>query len=150
MLETKPKIAVAVSGKGRTLQNFLQGSYPFEVGAVISSSPKAAALAIAEKHGLPIFTGDFQTIDPRHLDEWLKQHGIAWIALAGFLKPFPPLPSFLNRVINIHPSLLPHYGGHGMYGMRVHEAVLAAKEPVSGATVHFVNERYDEGSIIAE
>ncbi|MBC7532136.1 MAG: phosphoribosylglycinamide formyltransferase [Oligoflexus sp.] len=146
----KKKIAVAVSGKGRTLQNFLKGSFAFEVGAVISSKPDAAALDLAKAHGIPVFVDNFKNINAKALDSWLLQLGIQWIALAGFLKPFPTLPSFTDRVINIHPSLLPSYGGHGMYGMKVHEAVMAAKEQCSGATVHFVNERYDEGSVIAQ
>lgn len=150
MLNTRPKIAVAVSGTGRTLQNLLQGSYAFEVGAVISSKPDAAALELAKAHGLPVFVDNFKNVDGHALDSWLTQLEIQWIALAGFLKPFPTLPSFADHVINIHPSLLPSFGGHGMYGIKVHEAVIAAKECDSGATVHFVNERYDEGSIIAQ
>ncbi|MBC7658778.1 MAG: phosphoribosylglycinamide formyltransferase [Chitinophagaceae bacterium] len=150
MLGTKPKIAVAVSGQGRTLRNFLEGNFPFEVGAVISSSPKAKANTLATENGLPLFVADFGQVDALTLNTWLLTHAIKWVALAGFLKPFPALPSFQNHVINIHPSLLPRYGGHGMYGMRVHDAVLTAQEAESGATVHFVNEHYDEGSIIAQ
>lgn len=150
MLDARPKIAVAVSGQGRTLQNFLRGNFPFAVAAVICSNPQAGALELAKAHGLPTFIDAFKKIDPNALDQWLSDRDINWIALAGFLKPFPALPSFVDRVINIHPSLLPSYGGHGMYGMKVHEAVIAAKEPVSGATIHFVNERYDEGAIIAQ
>ncbi len=146
----KPKIAVAVSGQGRTLQNFLQTSLAFDVGAVIGSNSRAPALDLARKAALPIFIDDFKAVDPKTLNDWLIDQGISWIALAGFLRPFPLLSDFSNRVINIHPSLLPRYGGHGMYGIRVHAAVLAAREAFTGATVHFVNERYDEGSIIAQ
>ncbi|RYZ81161.1 MAG: phosphoribosylglycinamide formyltransferase [Proteobacteria bacterium] len=150
MLKKKPKVAIAVSGKGRTLQNFLKGDHAFEVGAVIASNPKAKAVELAESVGLPLFVGDFNNDLAPSLDTWLVERDIQWITLAGFLKPFPTLTHFPNRVINIHPSLLPRFGGHGMYGMRVHEAVLAAQDTQSGATVHFVNERYDEGSIIAQ
>jgi len=149
-LSPKPKIAVAVSGQGRSLLNFLSGDYPFAVGAVICSNPKALALDIAREHGLPVYVDDFRSVDADALNRWLTEDSIALIALAGFLKPFPALADYRNRVINIHPSLLPQYGGHGMYGKRVHEAVISAQEAFTGATVHFVNERYDEGSIIAQ
>src|SRR5688500_3882265 len=122
MLKPRPKIAVAVSGKGRTLQNFLQGPLAFEVGAVISSKPDAAAIDLAKAHGIPVFVDNFKNVDVNTLNSWLLDRDIQWIALGGFLKPFPTLPSYADRVINIHPSLLPSYGGHGMYGMKVHEA----------------------------
>jgi phosphoribosylglycinamide formyltransferase-1 len=150
MLSPKTKIAVAVSGQGRSLRNLLKGDYPFEVGAVICSNPKALAIEVAKEFKVPIFLEDFKNVDSEALNKKLAELDIRWIILAGFLKPFPQLRSFENRVINIHPSLLPSYGGQGMYGIRVHEAVIAAKEPYSGATIHFVNEHYDEGSIIAQ
>lgn len=150
MLSSKAKIAVAVSGQGRSLLNFLKIERPFEVAAVICSNPKALAIDVAKDHGIPLFLGDFKAIDSETLNNWLVEHGVEWIALAGFLKPFPELRNYQNRVINIHPSLLPQYGGHGMYGIKVHQAVIAAKETVSGATVHFVSEHYDEGSILAQ
>jgi phosphoribosylglycinamide formyltransferase-1 len=146
----KVRVAIGVSGKGRSLENFLAGDYPFEVAGVICSNPKAGAVAIATKHGLPLYAFDAKNPDPSRLEEWLQAHEIVWVALAGFLKIFPSLPLYAMRVVNIHPALLPAYGGHGMYGSRVHEAVAAANDEVSGATVHFVNERYDEGTIIAQ
>ncbi|RZA14866.1 MAG: phosphoribosylglycinamide formyltransferase [Proteobacteria bacterium] len=146
----KVKVAIAVSGKGRSLENFLAGDYPFEVSAVITSNAKAGAVAIAQQHDLPLYIFDAKSPDPKGLEAWLKDHKIEWIALAGFLKIFPNLPAYASHVVNIHPALLPSYGGHGMYGMKVHEAIAAAKEAESGATIHFVNERYDEGAIIAQ
>ena len=80
----------------------------------------------------------------------LKQYGISFIVLAGFLWKVPValIQAYPNRIINIHPALLPKYGGKGMYGMRVHEAVIAAGEKESGITIHYVNERFDEGAPI--
>lgn len=151
------RIAVAVSGSGRSLANFMQAQKSgrsFVVGAVIASRQDCYAVSIAKENNIPVFFGSFK---PQHLPmlqpalyDWLSEQKIDWIALAGFLKPFPVDDKWANRVVNIHPALLPHYGGKGMYGDHVHRAVLANKEKWSGATVHFVNERYDEGAIIAQ
>ena len=151
------RIAVAVSGSGRSLDNFIKAQKngrSFVVGAVIASRQDCYAVTIAKEHNIPVFFGSFK---PEHLSmlgpalyDWLSQHKIEWVALAGFLKPFPTDDQWTNRVVNIHPALLPQYGGKGMYGDHVHAAVLANKEKWSGATVHFVNERYDEGAIIAQ
>lgn len=155
-LAKKIPVAVAVSGGGRSLKNLLacEAAAPWKIAAVISSSPDCGAVGLARDLGLPLLTCDFgknareKTADA--LGEFLKNQRIEWIVLAGFLKLFPSLPAFHNRVINIHPALLPKFGGKGMHGHHVHEAVLAANELTSGATVHFVNERYDEGAAIAQ
>ena len=143
----KPKIAVAVSGQGRSLTNLLASTLEGSIAGVIGSKADVPALSIAEQHGLPsyIWQGDLSSIR-----NWLREQNIDWIVLAGFLKLFPELPEYAGRVINIHPALLPRYGGKGMYGMRVHEAVFAAQELESGATVHFASEHYDEGALIAQ
>jgi len=151
------RIAVAVSGSGRSLANFLKAqktSSSFVVGAVIASRQDCYAVTIAKEHHIPVFFG---SIKPEHLPmlgpalyDWLSEQNIDWIALAGFLKPFPTDEQWSKRVVNIHPALLPHYGGKGMYGDHVHAAVLANQDTRSGATVHFVNERYDDGAIIAQ
>jgi phosphoribosylglycinamide formyltransferase 1 len=143
------KIAVAVSGRGRSLQNLIDQASGYCVAAVISSKADAPANEIAEALGLPLFIVDGKAEQALALDAWLKSLQIEWVALAGFLKAFPALPSFNNRVINIHPALLPLFGGKGMYGHHVHKAVFAAGEQQSGATIHFVTEHYDEGQIIA-
>lgn len=149
-MSQKTKIAIAVSGKGRSLENFLAGDYLFEVVAVICSNPKAGAIAIAKRHKLEIYNYDFKHPDAEDLNAWLRVRGVEWVALAGFLKIFPKLPSYAKRVTNIHPALLPHHGGQGMYGMKVHEAVCSAGDKQTGATIHFVSEKYDEGRIIAQ
>lgn len=149
------RLAVALSGGGRTLLNLLrQSSSSYEVVGVITSSPNCGGVQIAADHHLPIFMGDFrqaaQAETSKKLAEQLASWNVDWIVLAGFLKPFPIMSGWRDRIINIHPALLPRYGGKGMYGHHVHEAVLAAGDSISGATVHFVNERYDDGLVIAQ
>ncbi|MCX6126272.1 MAG: formyltransferase family protein [Proteobacteria bacterium] len=156
MKNKEAKIAVCVSGGGRSLKNLVTKQVPgiWRVAATVSSSTTCAANQIAFNENLPIFIGDFDktrlTLTSAKLSDFFASNDIDWIVLAGFLKNFPILRGFNDRVINIHPALLPKYGGPGMYGHHVHEAVILAREPVSGATVHFVNERYDEGKIISQ
>jgi folate-dependent phosphoribosylglycinamide formyltransferase PurN len=159
MSERRARVAVGVSGGGRTLRNLLaaaQAGAPFEVAAVIASRIDCGGAVIAAAERLPLFVDPFradaaaQAKVGADLDAWLGDQDVAWVALGGFLRPFPALPRFEGKVVNIHPALLPRYGGRGMYGHRVHEAVVAAGERVSGATVHFVTERYDEGRIVAQ
>lgn len=154
---SRARIAVAVSGSGRSLANFLHhqpelGSYT--IAAVIASRPNCYGVTIAHEHNLPTFIGSFTQehlpLVGEGLYDWLAEIGIDWIALAGFLRPFPLDHRWEKRVINIHPALLPAFGGRGMYGDHVHRAVLAQKETQTGATVHFVNEHYDDGAIIAQ
>jgi folate-dependent phosphoribosylglycinamide formyltransferase PurN len=150
------RVALALSGGGRTLKNLIaqQSSRAYRIAAVISSREDCPGVSIAQGLGLPVFIGTFgKHAGPslvEDLRQWLEQENIEWIALGGFLKPFPSIPGYENRVINIHPALLPQYGGKGMYGMHVHRAVHANKDAVTGASIHFVNEHYDEGSIIAQ
>lgn len=148
-----PNVVVAISGSGRSLVNLLecQNNLNYEVVGVISSMANCLGNKIAKDHGLPIFIDPFkQDLECSKLETWLQDINADWIALAGFLRKFPQLPKFNNRIINIHPSLLPAYGGQGMYGNRVHQAVFEKNETHSGATIHFVNENYDDGPIIAQ
>ena len=153
---TRSRLAIAVSGSGRSLANFIANSKSdsnYEIAAVIASNSDCRGVAIAREHDIPVFIGDFVkeiSSTTLTLSAWLSDLKIDWIVLAGFLKRFPVLEPWQHRLVNIHPALLPDFGGKGMYGDRVHAAVLAAGKTVSGATVHFVNERYDEGSIIAQ
>ena len=150
------KIAVAVSGGGRSLRNLLeqQSDRAYRVSAVIASRADCQAVQLAKQAELPIWIDNFSIPrDPEadnQLQSWLNEHKVKLIALAGFLKPFPILKAFSEQIINIHPALLPQYGGHGMYGIKVHQAVWKAQEPLSGATVHYVNNEYDKGRIIAQ
>lgn len=155
MSNSKKKIVVAISGGGRTLSNLLADPELTEaIVGVISSNTTCKGLKVAQSYGLPIFVGDFTHADKEKLADdlysWVNSLGADLIVLAGFLKKIPIKSEWSNRIINIHPALLPKFGGKGMYGERVHSAVLEAKEMLSGATVHFVTDVYDEGAIIAQ
>ena len=121
------------------------------VGGVLTNNPNAGALERAARWGVPsrVFSrAEFYQSDD--VPQWLRERSVSFVVLAGFLWLTPPslVAAFPNRIVNIHPALLPKFGGQGMYGMRVHEAVVAAGEKESGITVHYVNERYDEGRIL--
>lgn len=142
-------IVVFASGRGRTLQNLLQRiedeSLPLKVRALVLHRP-CNAEQIAASHNLPVHRIDAEDRESCH--RLLKALHPDLVLLAGWIRPFPsptPVPA-----VNIHPSLLPKYGGLGMYGLRVHEAVIAANEEVSGCTIHLVTENYDEGPILAQ
>ncbi|MEX0642880.1 MAG: phosphoribosylglycinamide formyltransferase [Pirellulales bacterium] len=155
------KLAVLISGAGRTLKNFIdltaEGTLPVDIRLVISSSAKAGGLKFAEDAGIAtrvIPRGDF----PVDADGDIafgeavfgvcREAGVEFVAMAGFLK-LAPLPNdFMGRVLNIHPALIPSFCGPGMYGHRVHQAVLEAGVRVTGCTVHFVDNQYDHGPII--
>ncbi len=154
------RIAVLISGGGTTLQNLIDriadGRLPLvEIVGVISSRSQVAGVERARNAGLPIEivrvkdnpdTGAFSIKVAGALDQWSADLAVQ----AGWLC-FWRLPErWLGRVINVHPALLPKYGGKGYYGLRVHEAVLAAGETETGATVHWVDNEYDRGEIIRQ
>jgi len=146
------RVAVLVSGSGSNLQALLDALRPggsARVVHVISSRPGAGALERARQAGVPT-TVLADTQDAAELLAALRDTDLA--VLAGYLHRIPPavVARFRLRLINIHPALLPAFGGPGMYGRRVHEAVLASGAPISGATVHYVDEEYDRGPIIAQ
>jgi phosphoribosylglycinamide formyltransferase-1 len=151
-------IAVAISGGGRSLANLIEqvrtGEANYKITCIITSKHECKGVSIAEKAGLPIFFHKFplQSDQELHasLESFLVKYQVSWIVLAGFLRPLPILPKWKSNIVNIHPALLPKFGGKGMYGHHVHTAVLKAKESVSGATIHFVNEKYDDGAIVAQ
>ena len=158
------KVAVMASGGGTNLQQLLdrlpnRDDSPAEarVALVVSNRPGIGALERAAGAGVPT-----EVVDPaayenssefgERLLELYRAHSIELIVLAGYLKMIPAnlISAYRNRIINIHPALLPGFGGKGMYGRRVHEAVLAAGAKISGCSVHFVDEQYDRGAIIAQ
>jgi phosphoribosylglycinamide formyltransferase 1 len=150
------RIIVAVSGGGRSLQNLLDlqkdAACLYEVVGVISSSSSCRAVDIAVASNLAVFVSAFDKKAMslvKSLREWVSGLCPDLCVLAGFIRLFP-LDVVSCPIINIHPALLPKYGGKGMYGQKVHDAVYKDKELITGATVHFVNERYDEGAIIAQ
>ena len=145
------RIAVGISGRGRSLNNLLskQHDLAYEAGGVFCSRPNAEGLKFAQQ--LPSAVFDFtQEQSMVDLCRWLKQHDLHGIVLAGFTRHFPVLEGYEDRQISIHPSLLPKFGGRGMFGKHVHRAVFNAGEKTSGATVHLVTEEFDEGRIIAQ
>lgn len=156
----KKPVAVALSGGGRTLENLIQASRSdasrFYVAAVVSSNPKSRGIEIAQAEKIPVLNFPFPTIPVNDaklfapLFNFLDPIAPSLILLAGFLKPFPIRSEWRNMIINIHPALLPKYGGKGMYGMHVHRKVFANQDIESGATVHLVTEEYDEGNILGQ
>ena len=147
-------IAIFASGGGSNARKIMEHFKDSEVGRValvVCNKPNAGVLAIAAEYGIPTQIIDRQGFyETEDLLEVLKQHNIEFIALAGFLWLIPGylVQAFPQRMLNIHPALLPKYGGKGMYGHHVHEAVKAAGEAESGITIHFVNEKYDEGDYV--
>ena len=151
------KLAVFVSGRGSNLRAILNSprlKNLIEVRAVLSNKFNCAAFKIAEEFSIRTFAlgNKDGEIKFESLSEFLKSLEIELIVLAGFLKKIPDdlISDFRNRIINIHPALLPSFGGKGMYGMNVHQAVFDSSAQVSGASVHFVDEIYDNGKIIAQ
>lgn len=148
------RIAVAISGGGSNLQALLDAlgaGAKAEVALVVSNSGKAGGLERARARKVPTHV----LVDHSSAAEWLAQltaHRIDLIVLAGYLKLVPAevIGAFRGRIINIHPALLPAFGGAGMYGRRVHEAVLTSGVKESGCTVHLVDEEYDRGAILAQ
>jgi phosphoribosylglycinamide formyltransferase-1 len=153
-MKTIPRIAVFASGSGSNAQRiaeYFSDKGVLEIAAIYCNNPDAFVLERAKLLGIPsvLFNRDtFYHSDAILAD--LKNREVDWIILAGFLWLIPTniLAAFPGRIINIHPALLPAYGGKGMYGMKVHQAVIAAGDAESGITIHHVNEHYDEGDII--
>lgn len=147
------RVAVAISGRGSNLEALLQtlgpGS-PAEIVLVLSDR-SAPGLSLARAHGVP-YQILSQPLDAGAWLEPLRRDAVELIVLAGYLRlvPAPVIQAYRNRIINIHPALLPQFGGQGMYGRRVHEAVLASGARESGATVHLVDEHYDRGAVLAQ
>jgi phosphoribosylglycinamide formyltransferase-1 len=147
-------VAVAASGRGSNLEALLRAlgpDAPARVVLVLSDRPDAPALRRATERGVP----GVVLADPSSSEEWLgalEPHGVDLVVLAGYLKLVPSgvVARYRDRIINVHPALLPSFGGAGMYGRRVHEAVLASGARESGATVHLVDEAYDRGAILAQ
>ena len=144
------KMAVLLSGSGRTLDNFHErieaGTLNGEIQVVISNVADALGLEKAKNYGYPAF----HAVGNEATNEILKDYDIDIICLAGYLKLYSPPKELAKRVINIHPALLPSFGGDGFFGTRVHSAVKARGCTISGCTVHFANEFYDEGPIICQ
>jgi phosphoribosylglycinamide formyltransferase-1 len=155
------RLAVFASGGGTNLQAILDacrsGDLPADVVACISNTESAGALNRARSHGVPT-----AVVSPSQFDtptafgdallDVLDQHRVGFVALAGYMVKVPPnvVATYQHRMTNIHPSLLPAFGGKGMYGQHVHEAVLNHGTHWSGATVHLVTEEYDQGPVVLQ
>lgn len=150
----KKRIAIFASGSGSNAQKIMEHfkrNSEAEVVLILTNNPQAYVLQRADNFEVPshIFTREeFYQTD--NIIKLLKNLQVDLIVLAGFLWLVPEnlLKAFPNKIINLHPALLPKYGGKGMYGDHVHKAVLAAREEESGITIHFVNEKFDEGEIL--
>lgn len=154
-------VAVFASGRGSNLSAIIgairRGYLQAKVSLVVSNNAAAGALEIARAQNIPTLSirqKDFASEEAfaAELLARLQQHGVDLVALAGYMKKIPPqvIARFRHRITNIHPALLPLFGGPGMYGMHVHEAVLRSGMKVTGATVHLVDEEYDHGPIILQ
>jgi phosphoribosylglycinamide formyltransferase-1 len=148
------KIAIFASGAGSNAANiirFFEHRNDILIALIVCNKPGAGVLQIAEKNGVAslIIEKERFAKGDAYLPE-LQKAGIDFVVLAGFLWKVPAalIAGYPNKIINIHPALLPKYGGKGMYGSKVHEAVIAAGEKESGITIHFVNEHYDDGATI--
>jgi phosphoribosylglycinamide formyltransferase-1 len=154
------RIAIFASGAGSNAKNLIKAAdkgkknkISYEVAMVVCNKPGAGVIDVANEHGIPVlmlekekfFRGDGYTGE-------LRAAGIELIVLAGFLWKLPAvlIRAYPRKIINIHPALLPRYGGKGMYGMHVHESVITNKDKESGITIHFVDELYDHGQPILQ
>jgi len=152
-------LGVLLSGSGRTLQNFIdriaEGKLPARISVVISSKPDAYGLERARKHRIPAFVinrKDFKTTKEFSgaITQKLKEHPVDLITMAGFIHLYKIPPEYEGKVMNIHPALLPAFGGKGFYTHKVHETVLESGAKFSGCTVHFADNVYDRGPIILQ
>jgi phosphoribosylglycinamide formyltransferase-1 len=154
-------IAVFASGRGSNFQAILNaihgGRLPASISLVISNNSSAGALEIARAEGIPALHRSLRQFPTQEsfdddLLATLQRHRVDLIAIAGYMKKLSPriISRYKNRIVNIHPALLPAFGGEGMYGIHVHEAVLRSGAKISGVTVHLVDEEYDCGLIVAQ
>ncbi|MGI9158250.1 MAG: phosphoribosylglycinamide formyltransferase [Saprospiraceae bacterium] len=148
------RIAIFASGSGsnaRKIMEHFEGHPHIRVVLVVSNKRDAGVLAIAAEFGVDTLVIDRSSFyETEALLGALRARGVDFVVLAGFLWLAPDylVAAYPRRILNIHPALLPKYGGKGMYGRHVHEAVKAAGETETGMTIHYVNERYDEGDIV--
>uniref|UniRef100_UPI00404720E9 phosphoribosylglycinamide formyltransferase n=1 Tax=Algoriphagus sp. TaxID=1872435 RepID=UPI00404720E9 len=147
------RLAILATGSGSNAEKIMEHFAHSSKGKVVlvaANKTTAGVLARAQKFSVPTFTFTQQELEEGLLLEKLREAQVDWVILAGFLLKVPDalIRAFPDRMVNIHPALLPKYGGQGMYGHHVHEAVKAAGDTESGMTIHLVNEHYDEGKII--
>jgi len=149
------KIAVFASGNGSNTENiirYFKENTTVKISLIISNKKDAFVLKRAKKNKIPsVYLPSSSFSEEKDiLSNLMKEYSISFIVLAGFLLKIPIslIHAFPNKIINIHPALLPKYGGKGMYGIHVHKEIIKNKEKESGISIHYVNENYDEGNII--
>jgi len=153
---TKHRIAIFASGTGTNAKKIIEhfiSSDKIAVSLIVCNKPDAGVLSIAEEYQIPtLLIEKKKFLESNHYTDELKNAGITFIVLAGFLWKLPAalIKAYQNRIINIHPALLPKHGGKGMYGHYVHEAVIKSAEKESGITIHYVDELYDHGQHILQ
>ena len=152
-----PRLGVLFSGGGRTVENIarniLEGSLEAEIAIAISSHEGAGGIERARGFGIQTEVLDHREHGPElseRINELLEDAQVDWVLLAGFIRFYEVPERYRGKVLNIHPSLLPDFGGKGFYGMKVHRAVIEAGAGFSGCTVHLVNEEYDKGPILVQ
>lgn len=152
--EKRIKIAIFASGNGTNMQQIAEhfaNHSRIDVAMVFTNNEKAFVIQRAKSLNIPCVTFHRSDLyDNKKIIDILRENNIDWIVLAGFLWLMPKdiIALYHNKIINIHPALLPKFGGKGMYGHHVHEAVVAAKEIQTGISIHYVNEQYDSGDLI--
>ena len=156
---TRLRVAVLISGSGSTLANLIEcqrrGELPIDFALVISSNPKAGGLRHAEQASIPTEVvarksfADSQAHSQK-IFGLCREHDVQLVVMGGYLELLAIPDDFVNRVINIHPALIPAFSGQGYYGLRVHTAAIEYGVKLSGCTVHFVDNQYDHGPIIAQ
>lgn len=154
-MKNMKRISIFVSGNGTNLQRiaeYFKENNDVEIVNVVCNNPKAYSIERARKLGIPVRMVNKQEFNSAEFAQEMSGLKLDLIVLAGFLWKIPSalIQVYPKRIINIHPALLPKYGGKGFYGEHVHEAVVAAKEAFSGITIHYVNEVYDSGEIILQ
>jgi phosphoribosylglycinamide formyltransferase-1 len=147
------KIVIFASGSGTNAENIIRhfkATKTANIEAVFTNNAHAQVIQRAEKHQVPSYVFSKNDLETGKVLQEINAIQPDLIVLAGFLLKFPEtiVAAYPDKIINIHPALLPKYGGKGMYGMYVHQAVVENKEPETGITIHYVNENYDEGNVI--
>lgn len=140
----RPRLGILLSGSGTTYANLALAGLPADIAVVIGSKAGLGGLDKAVANGHPTVVAD----TPDTVTAALRAHGVQWVAMCGWLKYWDPPGEFAGRTVNVHPSLLPAFGGPGMYGRKVHVAALAHGVKITGCTVHFVAGGYDSGPIL--
>jgi phosphoribosylglycinamide formyltransferase-1 len=149
------KVVLFASGNGSNVENIIQyfkNNDSVSVVGIFTNNSHAKVIERAKNHDIPAFIFSKNELNDGNVHEKVQELQPDLIVLAGFLLKFPEhiIAQFPNKIINIHPALLPNYGGKGMYGMNVHRAILENNEKETGITIHFVNEHYDEGEFISQ